>query len=214
MELRRAVAFDQRVLVRALAQVPVFVLLGLGARHAVLLGDASWETGGALWFVDLTLADPTLALPVLVTATSCVRPRARECCAPAAWGAGGGAHVPARAPSRGRYAALEVVFGPPRPPRRALPGAAGLLAAQGIGQSVKSALQMLVLVSAPFTVMLPAVRAANTDMHSPITAAFTAIAAVDMVMHSPSPPPAGPAACVWWTCADSALFENWFGCEL
>ncbi|KAA0166355.1 hypothetical protein FNF27_07517 [Cafeteria roenbergensis] len=46
-------------------QIPAAVLAVLGARHLVLLGDESFETGGALWFTDLTVADSTYALPVV-----------------------------------------------------------------------------------------------------------------------------------------------------
>ncbi len=121
---------------RALAlpalQVPVFIAFVLGARHAVLLGDDTWESGGALWFRDLTLADPTLALPFLASGLSYA---ALEVVfgAPPAQGA-------------------------PRSAAASRPGIAGVLARGGYAQNAKSAFQMLILVAAPFTFSLPSVR--------------------------------------------------------
>jgi len=46
------------------------MLTMLGARHLVMLGDETFETGGALWFSDLTVADPTYVLPAVALAST------------------------------------------------------------------------------------------------------------------------------------------------
>jgi hypothetical protein len=46
-------------------QAPASVLAVLGVRHVVHLGGPELETGGALWFTDLTVGDATGALPLL-----------------------------------------------------------------------------------------------------------------------------------------------------
>ena len=62
--LHKVGCYPSRSLLAPLASVPILAAGVLGARHAVLTGDASFETGGALWFLDLTVPDPTYALPL------------------------------------------------------------------------------------------------------------------------------------------------------
>ncbi|KAI9204844.1 60Kd inner membrane protein-domain-containing protein, partial [Polychytrium aggregatum] len=51
-----------------LAQVPVFISFFLGIRDMCNLPVPSFRTGGAYWFTDLTVEDPTQILPMLATA--------------------------------------------------------------------------------------------------------------------------------------------------
>ena len=48
-----------------LAQVPIFLSVFTGIRQITSLPVASWETGGILWFNDLTLSDPFYGLPII-----------------------------------------------------------------------------------------------------------------------------------------------------
>ncbi|KAM6949105.1 mitochondrial inner membrane protein OXA1L [Aplochiton taeniatus] len=52
-----------------LVQMPVFVSFFIALRKMAYLPVPSMQTGGALWFMDLTAADPFYLLPVAVTAT-------------------------------------------------------------------------------------------------------------------------------------------------
>ena len=64
------------------AQAPIFVCFFLAiSRMAVL---PSFESGGAAWFTNLAVADPTYALPLLSGATflATVEVRALCACAP------------------------------------------------------------------------------------------------------------------------------------
>lgn len=63
--LHRANCFPLRSLMVPVIQLPWMFTAILGARHAVLLGDKSFETEGALWFTDLTTPDPYFALPAI-----------------------------------------------------------------------------------------------------------------------------------------------------
>jgi len=51
-------------------QLPVMVASVLGARHAILMGDESFESGGLAWFADLTVPDPYYIMPVAALAAS------------------------------------------------------------------------------------------------------------------------------------------------
>jgi len=50
-----------------LAQAPLFICFFLGIQRMALL--PSFETGGAAWFTNLAVADPTYILPLLSGAT-------------------------------------------------------------------------------------------------------------------------------------------------
>lgn len=63
--LHKANCFPWRTFATPLVHWPLLTTGALGARHLVLMGDESFETGGMLWFQDLTLADPTYILPAL-----------------------------------------------------------------------------------------------------------------------------------------------------
>jgi membrane protein insertase Oxa1/YidC/SpoIIIJ len=63
--LEKANCYPLRSLAMPLIQVPIVVAAVLGARHSVLLGDASFEREGALWFQDLTVSDPQFILPMV-----------------------------------------------------------------------------------------------------------------------------------------------------
>uniref|UniRef100_G3WFP3 OXA1L mitochondrial inner membrane protein n=1 Tax=Sarcophilus harrisii TaxID=9305 RepID=G3WFP3_SARHA len=52
-----------------LAQAPVFLSFFIGLREMSSLPVPSMQNGGLLWFQDLTVADPTYALPLIVTAS-------------------------------------------------------------------------------------------------------------------------------------------------
>ncbi|XP_053716186.1 mitochondrial inner membrane protein OXA1L [Synchiropus splendidus] len=50
-----------------MAQMPVFISFFVGLRKMAYLPVPSLQTGGALWFTDLTAADPYFLLPIAVT---------------------------------------------------------------------------------------------------------------------------------------------------
>lgn len=50
-------------------QAPVFISFFIALRKMAYLPVPSLQTGGLLWFVDLTAADPFYILPVFVTGT-------------------------------------------------------------------------------------------------------------------------------------------------
>jgi len=52
-----------------LVQAPVFISFFIALRKMAYLPVPSLQTGGALWFTDLTAADPYFLLPVVVTGT-------------------------------------------------------------------------------------------------------------------------------------------------
>lgn len=58
-----------RSLVPALVQMPVFISFFLAIRKMAELPVESLKHGGYLWFTDLTVADPTYALPAIATLT-------------------------------------------------------------------------------------------------------------------------------------------------
>jgi membrane protein insertase Oxa1/YidC/SpoIIIJ len=58
------------VLLAPLTSIPILLGGSLGARHSVLMGDASWEQEGMLWFRDLTVTDPYFVMPMLALASS------------------------------------------------------------------------------------------------------------------------------------------------
>lgn len=51
------------------AQMPIFLSYFIGIRRMVNTPVESLQTGGALWFTDLTLADPYYLLPLITSAT-------------------------------------------------------------------------------------------------------------------------------------------------
>lgn len=58
-----------KALISPLVQLPLFVSFFLALRKMSYLPVESMKTGGALWFTDLTAADPYYALPVICAAT-------------------------------------------------------------------------------------------------------------------------------------------------
>lgn len=62
--LHKVNCYPWRSIALPFAHWPIILLGVFGARHLVMLGDESFETGGALWFTDLTVADTTYALPL------------------------------------------------------------------------------------------------------------------------------------------------------
>lgn len=50
-------------------QAPVFISFFIALRKMAYLPVPSMQTGGLLWFPDLTLGDPFYILPVVVTGT-------------------------------------------------------------------------------------------------------------------------------------------------
>ena len=54
---------------RVTLQIPVFISVFLGLKGMTSLPLESMETGGLLWFTDLTLRDPYYALPLFTSAT-------------------------------------------------------------------------------------------------------------------------------------------------
>ena len=109
-------------------QVPVVMAGVLGARHAVLLGDDSFEREGLLWFTDLTVPDATFGLPVLSVGLAYASLEV-------IFGPGG------RASSSGSGSNAPTT---------------GATLLGSFGAVVKSGGQMLLLATAPFVVALPA----------------------------------------------------------
>ena len=58
-----------KMFIMPLAQMPVFVSFFMALRGMARLPVESMHTGGILWFHDLTIPDPTYALPLLACAT-------------------------------------------------------------------------------------------------------------------------------------------------
>ncbi|KAG8509426.1 Mitochondrial inner membrane protein OXA1L [Galemys pyrenaicus] len=58
-----------RPLILPLTQAPIFISFFIALREMANLPVPSLQTGGLLWFQDLTLSDPTYLLPLVVTAT-------------------------------------------------------------------------------------------------------------------------------------------------
>ncbi|XP_025726143.2 mitochondrial inner membrane protein OXA1L [Callorhinus ursinus] len=58
-----------RPLILPLTQAPIFISFFIALREMANLPVPSLQTGGLLWFQDLTLSDPTYILPMVVTAT-------------------------------------------------------------------------------------------------------------------------------------------------
>lgn len=56
-------------MVPSLAQAPIFLSMFLGLKKMTALPVESMQTGGMLWFQDLTVADPYYLLPVIITGT-------------------------------------------------------------------------------------------------------------------------------------------------
>lgn len=50
-------------------QTPVFISFFIALRKMAYLPVPSMQTGGALWFADLTASDPFYILPLAVTGT-------------------------------------------------------------------------------------------------------------------------------------------------
>lgn len=58
-----------KMFIMPLIQLPVFISFLMALRGMAQLPVQSMTTGGMLWFLDLTVPDPTYALPVLACAT-------------------------------------------------------------------------------------------------------------------------------------------------
>jgi YidC/Oxa1 family membrane protein insertase len=52
-----------------LAQMPIFISVFIGVREMASLPVVSMQSGGILWFTDLTVPDPFYALPLITMAT-------------------------------------------------------------------------------------------------------------------------------------------------
>jgi len=50
-------------------QVPIFISVYKGLNEMAELPVASMQTGGLLWFTDLTICDPYYALPIMTVST-------------------------------------------------------------------------------------------------------------------------------------------------
>lgn len=125
--MKKHKCYPWRTFATPFMMTPLFFASVLGARHLVMLGDESFETGGALWFTDLTVADPLFVLPALAATLSY-----------AVLEVGFGASQTVR-DSRGGTVS----------------GAASLLQG-GIVDKIKSGLQMFTIAGLPFVVELPA----------------------------------------------------------
>lgn len=56
-------------MITPIAQAPIFISFFMGIRQMVNAPVESLETGGMLWFTDLTLSDPYYLLPLITSAT-------------------------------------------------------------------------------------------------------------------------------------------------
>lgn len=69
MEFRKTSGFKLRKMLTPLIQAPFFISAFLGIRNMCNLPVESMQSGGILWFTDLTIADPYYILPVLASST-------------------------------------------------------------------------------------------------------------------------------------------------
>lgn len=58
-----------RIYTLIISQAPIFISFFIALRKMAYLPVPSLQTGGTLWFPDLTLADPFYILPLVVTGT-------------------------------------------------------------------------------------------------------------------------------------------------
>ena len=140
-------------------QIPLLMSAMLGARHLVMLGDESFETGGALWFTDLTVSDPTYVLPAVAMASTYLSLEVRNhtvCGWCMVWQC---RHLCASP-------VFQLLFLMPKP-KRDVVTTASLLRSQGILPKFKSAFQMVLLGALPFTIALPSVSSAWAQRVSP-----------------------------------------------
>lgn len=68
--LHKAHCYPWRTFALPFVHWPALTAAALGGRHLVMLGDESFETGGAAWFTDLTVSDPTYFLPAIAYISS------------------------------------------------------------------------------------------------------------------------------------------------
>lgn len=140
--LHKAKCYPSRTLGAPMVQIPFVLAAVLGARHAVLMGDSSFETGGALWFTDLTAPDPYYVLPVASVALAYTSLEVIF---------RGGNRIPATTSAAVLPTTSSAL---PAPPAAASSGAALLLG--NIGPVVKRCLQTWMIVVLPFTIEYPA----------------------------------------------------------
>lgn len=147
--LHKAKCYPWHSLVTPAVQIPFVLAAVLGARHAVLLGDSSFETGGMLWFMDLTAPDPYNALPIASVALAYTslevifrdkKTKAKEATS---------AEAKSALPSTSTSAMPAVTTTPLQ-----ATGAAMLLG--NFGPFIKRALQTWMILVLPFTIEYPA----------------------------------------------------------
>ena len=108
-----------------LLQLPLLYSIMMGCRHLVMTGDQTFEQGGWGWFADLTVGDPTYALPIGAMVLS--------------------------------YGTMELLFSAPT--HNKVVSTASLFSAASVLPKIKSALQMWLMVTIPWIINMPAVRA-------------------------------------------------------
>jgi YidC/Oxa1 family membrane protein insertase len=69
MEYRKQSGVTFGKMLTPLIQMPFFLSAFLGVRGMCKLPVESFQTGGAMWFTDLTIADPYCILPVIATSS-------------------------------------------------------------------------------------------------------------------------------------------------
>ncbi|XP_031619688.1 mitochondrial inner membrane protein OXA1L isoform X2 [Contarinia nasturtii] len=70
MQLMKSKGFNpMKNMLVPIAQAPIFISYFIGIRRMVNAPVESMQTGGALWFTDLTMADPYFLLPLITCGT-------------------------------------------------------------------------------------------------------------------------------------------------
>jgi len=138
--LHKARCYPLRSLFVPFLQVPFMVAAVLGARHAVLLGDSSLQVEGALWFTDLTIPDPTYALPITALALAYTSLDVMIPKTPRATKDEGGTAT--------SNSSLQQTGGSG--------GTLNLLRGLGMSGMVREGLQLFIILTVPFTSELPA----------------------------------------------------------
>lgn len=141
--LHRANCYPLRSLLVPVIQLPWMFTAILGARHAVLLGDKSFETEGALWFSDLTTPDPFFALPAISLGLAYISLEAIFAAPPSI-------ASQTKSTTDDNKTTTSLTVAPPSP----VTGSASLIGAR-VGAMLKNGVQTLIILSVPFASTLP-----------------------------------------------------------
>jgi membrane protein insertase Oxa1/YidC/SpoIIIJ len=140
--LHKANCYPLRSLMVPLIQLPWMFTALLGARHAVLLGDTSFEKEGLLWFTDLTTPDPFFALPAISLGLAYISLETIFASHPS--------KTTTTTNTSSNLTSTEI-----KSTSTPITGSASLFGAQ-LGSFMKNSVQTLIILSIPFASSLPA----------------------------------------------------------